>query len=140
MLSPIGKKVLYFDDNLNFHIINPEKIYTLENHEKYICNCLINKTKIDKTEFKNIVIKDALAKNLIIAKKQNNYKFLIFFFSMLAIMLAWTFFHNFSLYTPIAIILAIITFLGTPIFMMIDKNTEKNNYKNTPQEKKNVKS
>ena len=133
ILSLVGKKILQFDDNLNIRTIKTEKVKKLDNHEKYLYNCLKNGSKIDSAQFKNHVINDALAKNLIKKKedqKDNNQSF-IFFFIMFCVLALLGSMPRFPGYNVIAIILIAVTIIGTAILSIKEKNASNNNYENT---------
>lgn len=136
LLSLVGKKVLFIDESLRFEVNQNQNLHILENHEQYLCDCIMEKCKFELDTFKRIVINDAIDKKLIVKNKANKNKAFIFFVGMIIIMMMIMIFSkNLVFPAPVGMILTsiafVITFIGTAVLGIIDKNASKNEYVNT---------
>lgn len=132
IISLIGKKIFSYDDKMNLQVIDKDAIDKLDNHEKYICSCITNNKKIYPIEFREIVIADAVDKKLVVRTTNKANRTLIFFFSILGLILLSLFFRSFNFYGLLIIVLYVILFIGVGVMGILDTNAQNNEYKNTP--------
>ena len=137
ILSLIGKSILNYENKI-ISISPNMDISNLSEHEKYLCDCIINKNKIDGENFKYLVMKDALKKDYIEMVVQKEYR-VRGFISAIVIMFVMFFitfiiqeFNGQAIIIDILMAIAILLFISIPLYSSFKEEVErKNPYKNT---------
>ena len=137
ILSLVGKSVLKYK-NKKITAVSNADITNLSEHEKYLYECITERTRIEPLKFQSLVVEDAVNKGYIEKVILKNYTeqiipvIIIGMFLMVGVPIITALFDGSGEFVSISVIVGFIIIFFSPIYFTVKSDVELGNpYKNT---------